>query len=143
MTLRLPKAELPAELAQSMIKQLGLVPENVEVSWHSPRVTQDNLEFGARVGAWDGVDPGLKSFAHMAVASQVGCSWCLDVGYFQARNANLDLTKASQVPRWREARSSTCPTTRSPQPWARPPPRSGRSPGGPGRTSPLAGHASK
>ncbi|MFJ4577470.1 carboxymuconolactone decarboxylase family protein [Streptomyces sp. NPDC088846] len=103
MTLRLPKAELPAELKENMIKQLGVVPENVEVLWHSPRVTQDNLEFGARVGTWDAVDPGLKSFAHMAVASQVGCSWCLDVGYFQARNENLDLAKASQVPRWREA----------------------------------------
>ena len=31
----------------------------------------------------------LKSFAHMAVAAQVGCSWCLDVGYFQAQNQNL------------------------------------------------------
>ncbi|WP_329203321.1 carboxymuconolactone decarboxylase family protein [Streptomyces sp. NBC_01435] len=102
MTLRLPKAELPAELKENMIKQLGIVPENVEVLWHSPRVTQDNLEFGAKVGAWDAVDPGLKSFAHMAVASQVGCSWCLDVGYFQAQNENLDLAKASQVPRWRE-----------------------------------------
>ncbi|WP_089099655.1 sigma factor-like helix-turn-helix DNA-binding protein [Streptomyces hyaluromycini] len=57
MTLRLPKAELPAELKENMIKQLGVVPENVEVLWHSPRVTQDNLEFGARVGAWDAVDP--------------------------------------------------------------------------------------
>lgn len=103
MTLRLPKAGLPAELKENMIKQLGVVPENVEVLWHSPRVTQDNLEFGAKVGAWDAVDPGLKSFAHMAVASLVGCSWCLDVGYFQAQNENLDLTKASQVPRWREA----------------------------------------
>ncbi|MFD8813547.1 carboxymuconolactone decarboxylase family protein [Streptomyces sp. NPDC059627] len=103
MTLRLPKAELPAELEENMVKQLGLVPENVEVLWHSPRVTQDSLEFGAKVGAWDAVDPGLKSFAHMAVASQVGCSWCLDVGYFQARNENLDLARASQVPRWREA----------------------------------------
>lgn len=103
MALRLPKAELPAELRENMIKQLGVVPENVEVLWHSPRVTQDNLEFGAKVGAWDTVEPGLKSFAHMAVASQVGCSWCLDVGYFQAQNENLDLTKASQVPRWREA----------------------------------------
>ncbi|WP_327722093.1 carboxymuconolactone decarboxylase family protein [Streptomyces sp. NBC_00490] len=103
MALRLPKAELPAELKENMIKQLGVVPENVEVLWHSPRVTQDNLEFGAKVGAWDAVDPGLKSFAHMAVASQVGCSWCLDVGYFQAQNENVDLTKASQVPRWREA----------------------------------------
>ncbi|MFE2216988.1 carboxymuconolactone decarboxylase family protein [Streptomyces canus] len=103
MTLRLPKAELPAELKENMIKQLGAVPENVEVLWHSPRVTQDNMEFGAKVGAWNAVDPALKSFAHMAVASQVGCSWCLDVGYFQAQNENLDLARASQVPRWREA----------------------------------------
>ncbi|CAG6393717.1 carboxymuconolactone decarboxylase family protein [Streptomyces cocklensis] len=103
MTLRLPKAELPAELKENMIKQLGVVPENVEVLWHSPRVTQDNLEFGSKVGAWKAVDPGLKSFAHMAVAAQVGCSWCLDVGYFQAQNENLDLARASQVPRWREA----------------------------------------
>ncbi|MDI2127542.1 carboxymuconolactone decarboxylase family protein [Yinghuangia seranimata] len=103
MALRLPKAELPAELRENMIKQLGAVPENVEVNWNSPRVTQDNLEFGGRVGAWDAVDAGLKSFAHMAVAAQVGCSWCLDVGYFQAIHQELDLAKASQVPRWRYA----------------------------------------
>ena len=103
MALRLPKAELPTELKENMIKQLGTVPENVEVLWHSPGVAQDNLEFGAKVGAWDTADASLKSFAHMAVAAQVGCSWCLDVGYFQAQNENLDLAKASQVPRWREA----------------------------------------
>jgi alkylhydroperoxidase family enzyme len=103
MALRVPKAELPAELEQSMIEQLGAVPENVEVLWHNPRVTQDNVEFGAKVGAWDTADESLKSFAHMAVAAQVGCSWCLDVGYFQAQSQNLDLAKASQVPRWRES----------------------------------------
>src|SRR5262249_34525523 len=42
-------------------------------------------------------------FAHMAVAARVGCSWCLDIGYFQAQNEHLDLEKASQVPRWRES----------------------------------------
>jgi alkylhydroperoxidase family enzyme len=101
MALRVSKAELPAELRENMIKQLGAVPENVEVLWHSPGVAQDNLEFGGKVGAWSAADASLKSFAHMAVAAQVGCSWCLDVGYFQARNENLDLAKASQVPRWR------------------------------------------
>ena len=55
------------------------------------------------MGAWDAADESLKSFAHMAVAAQVGCSWCLDIGYFQAQNQNLDLAKASQVPRWRES----------------------------------------
>jgi alkylhydroperoxidase family enzyme len=39
----------------------------------------------------------------MAVAAQVGCSWCLDIAYFQAQNQNLDMAKASQVPRWRES----------------------------------------
>ena len=37
------------------------------------------------------------------MAAQVGCSWCLDINYFQALNQNLDLAKASQVPRWRES----------------------------------------
>ena len=39
----------------------------------------------------------------MAVASLVGCTWCLDFDYFQAHNENLDLEKAREVPRWRES----------------------------------------
>jgi alkylhydroperoxidase family enzyme len=101
MALRVPKAQLPPDLEEDMVEQLGAVPENVEVLWHSPEVTQDNLEFGRKVGAWDAADAGLKTFADMAVAAQVGCSWCLDIGYFQAQNQHLDLAKASQVPRWR------------------------------------------
>ncbi|MFG2653368.1 carboxymuconolactone decarboxylase family protein [Streptomyces sp. NPDC048436] len=103
MALRIPKAELPTELRENMIKQLGEVAEPVEVVWHSPDVATSNLEFSAKLAAWDAADAALKSFAHMAVAAQVGCGWCLDVGYFQAQNQNLDLAKASQVPRWRES----------------------------------------
>jgi alkylhydroperoxidase family enzyme len=80
-----------------------VVPEPVEVMWHNPKVAQDNLEFGGKIGSWDAADESLKTFAHMAVASQVGCSFCLDVNYFAAQNQQLDLTKASQVPRWRES----------------------------------------
>jgi alkylhydroperoxidase family enzyme len=40
----------------------------------------------------------------MAVASLVGCSFCLDLGYFQAHTEGLlDVTKAREVPRWRES----------------------------------------
>jgi AhpD family alkylhydroperoxidase len=42
-----------------------------------------------------------EAFAHLAVAAMVGCSWCLDFGYFHAHNEGLDDAKASQVPRWR------------------------------------------
>jgi alkylhydroperoxidase family enzyme len=103
MALRVPKAELPTGLSESMIKQLGTVPEPVAVTWHNPKVAEANLELGSKVSEWDAADESLKSFAHMAVAAQVGCSWCLDIGYFQAQNQNLDMTKASQVPRWRES----------------------------------------
>lgn len=102
MTLRVPKAELPPELKESMIKQLGSVPEPIEVSFNNPKVAMANQQFAASVGSWDAADAGLKTFAHMAVAAQIGCSWCLDINYFLAQNQNLDLAKASQVPRWRE-----------------------------------------
>src|SRR6266542_5426978 len=103
MALRVPKAQLPTQMSENMIKQLGAVPEPVEVLWHKPEVAQAGLEFGAKIGAWDAADESLKTFAHMAVAAQVGCSWCLDINYFQAQNHSLDLAKASQVPRWRES----------------------------------------
>jgi alkylhydroperoxidase family enzyme len=103
MALRVPKAELTTGLSESMIKQFGVVPEPLEVTWHNPKVAEASLELGGKVSEWDAADESLKSFAHMAVAAQVGCSWCLDIGYFQAQNQNLDLAKASQVPRWRES----------------------------------------
>lgn len=39
----------------------------------------------------------------MAVTCLVGCSFCLDFGYFRAHNEGLDLTKAREVPRWRQS----------------------------------------
>jgi alkylhydroperoxidase family enzyme len=86
-----------------MIKQVGAVPEPLEVLWNNPAYVAANQEFVTRLGALDAVDDSLKTFAHMAVAARVGCSWCLDINYFQAQSKNLDLTKASQVPRWRTA----------------------------------------
>jgi alkylhydroperoxidase family enzyme len=107
MTLRVPKAELPAELRESMTRQLGAVPEPVEVMYNNPNVARSSQEFSAGMAAWDAADASLKTFAHMAVAAQVGCSWCLDVNYFLAQNHQLDLATASQVPRWRESDAFT------------------------------------
>jgi alkylhydroperoxidase family enzyme len=103
MALRVPKAELPAGLREQMIKQLGAVPEPVEVMYHNPKVATSSQEFSSQVATWDAAEASLKTFAHMAVAAQAGCSWCLDVNYFLAQQHDLDLAKASQVPRWRES----------------------------------------
>jgi alkylhydroperoxidase family enzyme len=103
MLLRIPKAEVPAELREALIQQVGSVPEPIEVAFNNPEVAATTQEFTAGASAWDAVDTSLKTFAHMAVAVQVGCSWCLDVNYFLALHHNLDLAKASQVPAWRES----------------------------------------
>ena len=103
MALRVPKAQLPAELRENMIKQLGAVPEPVEVMHNNPNVAATSQQLSAGVATWDAADASLKTFAHMAVAARIGCSWCLDVNYFLAQNHDLDLAKASQVPRWRDA----------------------------------------
>lgn len=71
--------------------------------WHNPKVLKASFGIGNKVQKWDACDEALKSFAHMAVASLVGCTWCLDFNYFQAHNENLDLEKAREVPRWRES----------------------------------------
>jgi AhpD family alkylhydroperoxidase len=84
-------------------KHLGEVPEATGVMWHNRTVLFSSMAFGRKVDKWDQLDPNLKTFAHMAVASLVGCSWCLDFNYFKAHNEGLDEAKASEVPRWRES----------------------------------------
>ena len=104
-TTRIPKAEINGLygylLKRFSRKLLGDVPEPAEVMWHNRAVLSTFTGFGRKAQKWDQLDPALKSFAHMAVAALVGCSWCLDFGYFHAHNEGLDEAKASQVPRWR------------------------------------------
>jgi AhpD family alkylhydroperoxidase len=106
-TTRVPKAEINGFygylLKRFSRKMLGEVPEGAGVMWQNRAVLTSSMAFGRKVQKWDRLDANLKSFAHMAVAAQVGCSWCLDFGYFQAHNEGLDEVKASEVPRWRES----------------------------------------
>src|SRR3712207_7779710 len=85
---------------------MGQVPTPLGVYRHNPKVLKASFAIGNKVQKWDTCDENLKSFAHMAVASLVGCTWCLDFNYFQAHNENLDLEKAREVPRWRDRKST-------------------------------------
>ena len=75
--------------------------------WHYPAVLKDMMGFGRKVEKWDRLDRNLASFAHMAAASLIGCSFCLDLNYFMAHNKGLDEAKAREVPRWRESDAFT------------------------------------
>jgi alkylhydroperoxidase family enzyme len=104
---RIPKAEITG-LKGAMVKRfskrmLGDVPAPVGVYWHNPPVLNFYFGLGKKAQKWDECDENLKSFAHMAVASLVGCTWCLDFGYFMAHNEGLNEAKAREVPRWRKS----------------------------------------
>ncbi|KRC91092.1 carboxymuconolactone decarboxylase [Terrabacter sp. Root85] len=84
-------------------RMFGQVPESLGVMWHHVPALRAGMRFGQQLQKWDACDEGLKSFAHMAVASLVGCTWCLDFNYFMAKNHGLDVERAREIPRWRES----------------------------------------
>jgi alkylhydroperoxidase family enzyme len=102
---RIPKTELTGiygVLVKRMSRKMfGEVPEPVGVMWNNRKVLNFSFGVGRKAQKWHQCDQNLKSLAHMATASLIGCSFCLDLGYFSAHNEGLDLNKAREVPRWR------------------------------------------
>ena len=107
MTPRIPATEITglygAVVKKFSTRLFGQVPESLGVMWHHRPVLKASMGFGQKLQKWDACDESLKSFAHMAVASLIGCSWCLDFNYFMAKNQGLDVDKAREIPRWRES----------------------------------------
>jgi alkylhydroperoxidase family enzyme len=108
---RIPQTEFDGVLGSlvklSSRRMLGEVPEPLGIMWHHRQVLWNIYGLGRKADRWSACDASLKSFAHMAVAAQVGCSFCLDLGYFKAHNEHLDEAKASEVPRWRQSDAFT------------------------------------
>ncbi len=107
MTTRIPPKEITglygAIVKKFSARMFGQVPESLGVLWHHLPALKAGMGFGQKLQKWDQCDESLKSFAHMAVASLIGCSWCLDFNYFMAHNRGLDVDKAREIPRWRES----------------------------------------
>jgi len=107
-TFRIPKAEVTG-LYGAMMKLVakkmlgGEFPDNGYVYFHNKPVLKAIMSFEGKVDKWDRLDENLKSYAQLASAGVIGCSWCLDFGYFKAHNDGLDLDKVREVPRWRES----------------------------------------
>lgn len=102
---RIPAAELrgvTGAVAKRMARKMfGRVPDPLGVLWHHRRILRFGFGLDRKLRRWTRCDPSLKTFVHMAVASRVGCGFCLDFGYFKAHDEGLDLVKAREVPRWR------------------------------------------
>ena len=104
---RIPSAELTgiygALVKRMSRKMLGDVPEPLGVVWHNRKVLNTSFAVSRKAQKWNACDQDLKSYAHLAAVALVGCSFCLDLGYFRAGHEGLDVRKAREVPRWRES----------------------------------------
>ena len=120
-------------------RRFGAVAEPAAAMAHNPRVLRSNVRAEMSVERWHALDPALKDLAVMAAAVTVGCSWCVDFGYWTSTGKGIDPVKLRAVPQWRDSDVFT-DTERAVLTTPRPPgatvpgARSGRrSPGWPGR----------
>jgi alkylhydroperoxidase family enzyme len=60
------------------------------------------LETAAQLG-WKKLDPTLRWLAVQMAASKIGCSWCIDYGYYEGMNGGIDPAKVRTVSRWRDS----------------------------------------
>jgi len=81
----------------------GDVPDNALALMHNRPILWSVMKFEGKVAKWERLDPDLKTLAQLASASVIGCSWCMDFGYYAAHSQGLDTSKLGEVPFWRES----------------------------------------
>jgi alkylhydroperoxidase family enzyme len=60
------------------------------------------LETAVEMG-WRKLDPSLRWLATQAVAGRIGCSWCIDYGYYEGMHHGMEPRKVRSVPLWSES----------------------------------------
>ncbi|HWD54402.1 MAG TPA: carboxymuconolactone decarboxylase family protein [Acidimicrobiales bacterium] len=58
------------------------------------------LETTVQLG-WKKLDPTLRWLAVQSTGMRVGCSWCVDYGYFEGMHHGIDAAKVRAVGAWR------------------------------------------
>lgn len=74
---------------------------------HNRRVLIAALGQDLLVRRLDQVDPGLKTLATLGTAALIGCSWCVDFGYWEGLRSGLAPEKVRDIARWRESSAYT------------------------------------
>jgi alkylhydroperoxidase family enzyme len=52
---------------------------------------------------WRKLDAELRWLAIQAVAGRIGCSWCIDYGYYEGMHAGIDPRKVREAATWRDS----------------------------------------
>lgn len=79
----------------------GKAMDPVRAMAHNAKVLKADARFEMRVANFDEAPDELKHLAVMAAAVTVGCSWCVDFGYWLTVSNGMDARKMTAVPQWR------------------------------------------
>ncbi len=106
-TFRIPKASITGLYGRVLTayarRTWGKVPDNAYVLWHNRKVMKAVFTLEQKVAKFDALDRDLSVLAQAVTAATVGCSWCLDFGYYLAHSEGMDLEKIREVMRWRDS----------------------------------------
>ncbi|MFI0741153.1 carboxymuconolactone decarboxylase family protein [Streptomyces sp. NPDC021100] len=98
-----PATPLTRLAARYCRRAYGKVLDPLLAMGHHGGVLLATSVFELAVGRWKRLDPGLKALAVMASAASIGCSWCMDFGYWENRQHGMAHEKLRDVPRWRDS----------------------------------------
>ena len=99
----LPKTLTNRAMAAYSRRRYGVVLDPLVAVGHHGRVTRTYALTELGVSGWKALDPGLKSLAVMAASVAIGCTWCVDFGYWEAQHGHMDPAKLHDVPAWRSS----------------------------------------
>jgi alkylhydroperoxidase family enzyme len=81
----------------------GEVLDPALAALHNRRVLATALLTEGSVRRWRSLDPTLQALAVMSSASSIGCTWCMDFGYWESSRRGVDGAKLRDVPTWRDS----------------------------------------
>ena len=85
-------------------RRYGTVLDPVAAVGHNTQVGLAYGLFELQVERWRKLDRGLKDLAVMVAAARIGCSWCMDFGYWESTmKHDVPAEKIRAVPHWRDS----------------------------------------
>ena len=89
-------------------RRYGAVLDPLAAMGHNTQVGLAYGLFELQVDRWRKLDRGLKDLAVMAAAAAIGCSWCMDFGYWESvMQHDGPAEKIRAVPQWRDSDAFT------------------------------------
>ena len=99
-----PRGIVPRLASRYTKRRFGqMVEPTAAASHHSGvLVAMGGLETSVQFG-WKKLDPTLRWLAIQATSARIGCSWCIDYGYYEGMNDGIEPAKVRAAGAWRSS----------------------------------------